>query len=80
MHCNALCLFMDQTISLSRTKYVVNYSKLKKNFRDLLHIAGMGSALGVGFNQDGNSARQQTQQQQQQQETQQVQIFHFSNS
>lgn len=39
--------------------------------RDLLHIAGMGSALGVGFNQDGNSARQQTQQQQQQQETQQ---------
>eukprot|EP00088_Acartia_fossae_P021217 TRINITY_DN2270_c0_g1_i1.p1 TRINITY_DN2270_c0_g1~~TRINITY_DN2270_c0_g1_i1.p1 ORF type:complete len:620 (-),score=208.78 TRINITY_DN2270_c0_g1_i1:786-2645(-) len=39
--------------------------------RDLLHIAGMGSALGVGFNQEGNSPRQQQQQDQQQQQNQQ---------
>jgi ATP-dependent Clp protease ATP-binding subunit ClpX len=32
--------------------------------RDLLHIAGMGSALGVGFNQDGNKPRQPQQPQQ----------------
>ena len=27
-----------------------NQSTLTKKFRDLLHIAGMGSSLGVGFN------------------------------
>ena len=27
-----------------------NQSSLTKKFRDLLHIAGMGSSLGVGFN------------------------------
>ena len=27
-----------------------NQSKVTKKFRDLLHIAGMGSSLGVGFN------------------------------
>jgi len=36
--------------------------------RDLLHIAGMGSALGVGFNQDGNKQQQTRQQQQQDQQ------------
>jgi len=41
--------------------------------RDLLHIAGMGSALGVGFNQDGSSPKQPQQQQQQQQDQQQTQ-------
>ena len=27
-----------------------NQSTLTRKFRDLLHIAGMGSSLGVGFN------------------------------
>lgn len=36
--------------------------------RDLLHIAGMGSALGVGFNQDGNKQQQPQPPQDQQQE------------
>jgi len=35
--------------------------------RDLLHIAGMGSALGVGFQQDPRAAQDQQQQQQPQQ-------------
>ena len=37
-------------------------------FRDLLHIAGMGSALGVGFQQDPRQQQDQSQQQQQQQQ------------
>jgi hypothetical protein len=32
------------------------------HFRDLLHIAGMGSALGVGFNPSSPDPRQQTDQ------------------
>jgi len=36
--------------------------------RDLLHIAGMGSALGVGFQQDSRPQQEQSQQQQQQQQ------------
>ena len=41
------------------------YGNVVKYCRDLLHIAGMGSALGVGFNPNSPDPRHQAEQQQQ---------------